>query len=90
MRVNGHIEFFRNQQARQYSGTISFKDPSGRKYAHKFRMDAEMYLGTPTHTDEALKTHHELQKIPDQLKILGEELKKIRLQTDNNTENKDL
>lgn len=88
--VNGHIEFFQDEQVRQYEGTVSFKDPSGRKYSHRFRIDAEMYLGTPTHSNEALKTHYELQKIPSQLKSVEQELKNIRLQAEDGRENSDL
>lgn len=80
--VNSHIDFFKDERVHQYEGTILFKDPSGKKYSHRFRMDAEMYLGTPTHTDEALKTHYELQKIPNRLKGIELELKQIRRQAE--------
>ena len=76
--VDGNIEFFKPGRTRSHSGTISCKDAKGRKYRHAFRMDAEMYLGTPTHSDEELKTHFELQKVPSQLGKLEKELNRIR------------
>lgn len=75
--VNGQIEFFQPGQKRQHSGIIKFKDPAGRKYSHEFKMDAEMYRGTPTHSEEEIKTLFELQKIPAHLIKLENELKKI-------------
>lgn len=76
--IDGHIEFFQPDRKHQYSGIIKFKDPTGRKYSHHFKMDAEMYRGTPTHSEEEIKTHFELQKIPQHLSKLEAELKKIR------------
>jgi hypothetical protein len=76
--VDGHIEFFKPEQKHQHSGVIKFKDSAGRKYSHQFKMDAEMYRGAPTHSEEEIKTHFELQKIPEQLKRLEGELSKIR------------
>lgn len=88
--VNGHIEFFQPGQKHQYSGTIAFKDPFGRKYSHEFKMDAEMYRGTPTHSEEEIKTHFELQKIPKHLENLEGELKKIRSRLEFVAKEKDL
>ncbi|UZJ44217.1 hypothetical protein OOT55_16375 [Marinimicrobium sp. C6131] len=84
--ISDSAAFFQAKSSREHSGTLSFKDSLGRKHSHIFRMNAEMYLGTPTHSDEALKTHYELQKIPNQLEKVEGELKKIRVQAENGIE----
>jgi hypothetical protein len=82
--VDGHVQFFQSGRKHQYAGKISFKDAHGRKYSHDFRMDAGMYLGTPSHPEEAIKTHFELQKIPEHLAKLEAELKRIRSAMESN------
>jgi len=76
--VDGNIEFFKSEHKHQYSGVIKFQDSAGRKYSHQFKMDAGMYLGTPTHSEEEIKTQFELQKIPEHLKNIEGVLNKIR------------
>ena len=76
--VGSHIEFFKPDEKHQHSGVIKFKDPAGRKYSHQFKIDAEMYRGTLTHSGEEIKTQFELQKIPEHLKNIKGELSKIR------------
>lgn len=76
--VNDHVEFFEDEQDRRYSGCIAFKDSIGREFSHRFELDAEMYRGTPLHSDEALKTHYELQNLPRKLDGIERELKAIR------------
>ncbi len=88
--IDGHIEFFQPDQTHQHSGIIKFKDPSGRKYSHQFKMDAEMYRGTPTHSEEEVKTLFELQKIPEHLKKLENELKKIGKEINSSSKQNDL
>jgi hypothetical protein len=75
--IDGHVEFFQQDRQHVYTGKVTFTDASGRKYSHKFRLDAEVYRETPSYDEEALKTHFELQKIPDQLRKLERELKQI-------------
>ena len=88
--VDGHIEFFKPDQKHQHSGTIKFKDPAGRKYSHQFMMDAEMYRDTPRYSAEEIKTHFELQKIPEHLKRIESELNKIRAELKKPAEQNDL
>lgn len=75
--VDKHLDFFNIQKLHQYKGEIEFTTPSGRKLKHKFLVDAEMYKGTPTYDKEELKTHYELQKIPDAISGIQSQLSKI-------------
>ena len=88
--VDGHIKFFNSGQKHQHSGVIKFKDPAGRKYTHQFKMDTEMYRGTPTHSKEENKTQFELQNIPDHLKKIEDELSKIRAEIKGSARQNDL
>lgn len=72
--VDGHIEFFGMDTRHEYSGSIQFTDASGKKYKKRFVLDAEMYKETPLYAEEDLKTHYELQKIPDILEKMRKEL----------------
>jgi len=72
--VDGHIGFFGMNTRHEYSGSILFTDASGKKYKKRFVLDAEMYKDTPLYSEEELKTHYELQKIPDELGKMRKEL----------------
>lgn len=78
MLVDGHIQFFGMKQKHEYSGKVRFKDGRGEKRQHRFVLDGEMFRGTLYHDREELKTHYEVQKIPDALKEIEAELSKIR------------
>lgn len=77
MTVDGHIQFFGMDKKHEYYGVVEFRDSTGRKYNQKFVLDAEMYKGTPYHEEEELKTHHELQKLPEIMKKIRTELSKL-------------
>jgi hypothetical protein len=40
-------------------------------------LDAEAYKGAPLYDEESLKTHYELQKLPDYFQALNIHIKKI-------------
>ena len=75
--VDGHIEFFGMKGNHEYSGVIHFSDASGKRYKHRFILDAEMYKDTPLYSDEELKTHFELQKIPEEIGKIRKELSNL-------------
>lgn len=75
--VDGHVQFFQIERVHIYRGTVHYHDGAGRKKAHPFLLDAEVFKGTPLYDDEGLKTHYELQKLPERIRDLGRELQKI-------------
>jgi|GEM_PF-1726192 len=75
--VDGLIELFQIEGPHIYSGSIEYQDSNGRKKSHRFMLDAEAYKGTPLNDEESIKTHHELQKLPDRIQELCNEVKKI-------------
>lgn len=60
-----------------YSGTIIYKDSFKKKRKQNFCISLEQYRKAVTFSEESLKTHHELQKLPKALKKIEEELKKL-------------
>ncbi len=65
--VDGQIQFYGAYKDCNYSGTIEFRDASGRRKKYPFNVSAEKYRGTLSYTNEAPKTHHQLQQVPDQI-----------------------
>ena len=59
--IGVHHEFIVNHPETEFTGYITFQDPSRYTYRRPFRLDARPYLDTPTHDDEAVKTLYELQ-----------------------------
>jgi hypothetical protein len=68
--VDGQIQFYGAYKDCNYSGKVEFKNASGRKKKYLFNVSAEKYRATLTYTEEAPKTHHQLQQIPDQIEKL--------------------
>lgn len=77
--VDGYIQFFGMQKRHEYSGDVKFTDGKGRKFKRRFVLDAEMYKGTPYYSEEELKTHYELQKLPSELQKLTSEVTKLQV-----------
>jgi hypothetical protein len=75
--VDGHIEFFAAKHAHTYRGRIEYQDSTGAQRNHPFMLDAEAYKGAPLYDEESLKTHHELQKLPDYFQKLNTQITKI-------------
>ncbi|MFA6013887.1 MAG: hypothetical protein WC742_02390 [Gallionellaceae bacterium] len=77
--IDGHIQFFQIEGPHIYGGSVEYQDSKGRKKSHRFLLDAEALKGTSSY-EEGNKTHHELQKLPDRLQELCNEVKKISSQ----------
>lgn len=71
-------EFFKSASEHIYTGKVTFNDASNKKYSSHFLIDADVYRSTPTYSEEALKTHHTLQKLPSKLDKLQKELGSIQ------------
>ena len=74
--LGGQVDFFNQDKKHKYKGNIRFKNPSGKTMSHSFLVDAEMYGSTITYDEEEIKTHVELQKIPEAINNLAKLLKK--------------
>jgi hypothetical protein len=68
--VDGNIQFYGANKDCNYSGTIEFKDSAGRKKKYPFDVSAETYRATLSYTNEAPKTHYQLQHIPGEIEKL--------------------
>ena len=63
-------------------GTIRFKDATGESYVRKFQTSGDHERESMMYVDKEEITHRELQRIPEKLKKIGEELEQIRKQAD--------
>lgn len=66
----------------EYTGRLTFKDPSGRSYNRPFRLDARPYEWSPVDDAEANLTHRELQKVPEQLEKIARAIEKATKRPD--------
>lgn len=73
--IDGHVQFFQSEGPHIYRGTVKYADGTGRKKSLRFLMDAESLRGTPSYVDESTRTHYELQKLPEMLQRLCNEVK---------------
>jgi len=64
--IDGHINFFKKNRKHNYSGIITYTNQSDKLKKHKFFLSAEMYRSSLTYDKEELKTHYEIQKIPNE------------------------
>lgn len=76
--IDGSVQFFPNVEDANYTGTVHFKDASGRDYSHDFFLSAERHRKSLYYEQEDPKTHYKLQDLPDELGELTKEIKKIR------------
>ena len=78
--IDGHADFFAAYKPSEadYSGVLHFRDASGHSYQHRFRVNVGQYAGTLLHSEEAVRTHFELQRIPERLDLLTRELRNVR------------
>ncbi|HSG15109.1 MAG TPA: hypothetical protein VLE70_02150 [Anaerolineae bacterium] len=75
--IGVHHEFIASHPETEFTGYITFQDPSRYTYKRPFRLDGRPFVGTPTHDDEAVKTHYELQKLPKELADIRKVLEKL-------------
>ncbi|MED2874008.1 hypothetical protein P4268_22725 [Bacillus thuringiensis] len=59
------------------SGTVKYKDMTGKTYENKFYISLEQIGATLMHTNEQLKRDYKLQEIPDVLKKIAKSLDKM-------------
>lgn len=76
--VDTQTQFCHMDKRHEYAGRVMFTDASGKKYKHRFVLDAEMFRRTPYYAEESLKTNHELQKLPAEIQKLVEEVHRIQ------------
>lgn len=81
--IDGSVQFFPNVENANYTGTVRFKDSSGRGHSHKFYLSAERHRKTLYYDQEEPKTHYRLQDLPDRVKDLTKEIRKIRRVVEN-------
>lgn len=70
-------EIFGERTDLNYSGSVKFKTASGKDEEHPFYLSAEQYRHTLAYDEEQLKTHHQLQQIPKEVKTLRNEIKRF-------------
>src|SRR3984957_4249009 len=68
--ADGQIQFYEVHKDCNYSKIMEFRDASGWRKKYRFKVSAEQYRASLRYTDEAPKTHHQLQQIPDQIEKL--------------------
>ncbi len=76
--IDGSMQLFEKYQDLNYTGRVEFKNASGRRMTHPFLLSIEKHRKTLYFTQEDTKTHHELQRIPDELAKVCSELREIR------------
>lgn len=76
--IDRSTQLFKKYQDLNYTGQVEFKNASGRRMAHPFLLSIEKHRKTLYFTQDDTKTHHELQRIPDELEKVCSELREIR------------
>jgi hypothetical protein len=84
--IDGSLQLFEKYQDLNFSGWVEFKDASKKRQRHPFYLSIEKYRKTLDFAQEEPKTHHELQKIPEEIQKLYAELRQIRTLMENQQE----
>lgn len=71
-------EFFARHSDATFTGVMSYTNASGQQYRHDIVVSAEHLREAMLHDEEPLKTHYELQKLPEKLDNIAGEIKKLR------------
>lgn len=79
MLIDMGAAFFEVTAVADYQGSLSYLNSSGRTKTQPFYVSAERFRNRLVHDKEAPRTHFELQKIPNELKRIGDELQKLRV-----------
>lgn len=85
--IDGSLQLFQKYQDMNFTGRVEFMDASKGRRGHPFYLSIEKYRKALTFAQEDPKTHHELQKIPDELHKLRAELRQIRALMETKHEN---
>jgi hypothetical protein len=75
--IDQSASIFENQDL-NYSGKMTYYNSSNKLFQRDFKISLEQYRGTLLYSDESLKTHYQIQQLPDILNKIESELKKIR------------
>jgi hypothetical protein len=85
MLIDMGAAFFQVIAVADYQGSLSFLNSSGQTRTQSFHLSAERFRKRLVHDEETPRTHFELQKIPAELKRIGDELQRLRvLESKNN------
>jgi hypothetical protein len=76
--IGGVREMYNKYNNMNYSGIMEFQDVSGRKIKHTFYLSAETYRSTLDFMEEEGKTQMALQKVPEEIEKLRNEVIEIR------------
>jgi hypothetical protein len=71
-------EFFARHADATFSGVISYANASGEQSRRDIVVSAEHLREAMLHDEEPLKTHYELQKLPEKLDRIAGEIEKLR------------
>lgn len=74
VKIDLSLHLFKKFEDINYTGKIYFEDASGKKKSHNFFLSIEQYRETLSFSEEEPKTHHELQKLPDEISKLSNKL----------------
>ncbi len=76
-RLGTEIEMYNKYSDMNYSGIIKFSNASGITIKRSFFLSAEQYRGGYSYEEEGVKTHYQLQRIPEELKKLNDTVKRL-------------
>ena len=77
--IDGSKQMFQKCQDMNYTGLVEFKDASRKRMSrHPFYLSIEKYRKTLYFSEEDPKTQYELQKIPEEIRKLSDELHEVR------------
>lgn len=75
--INSDFKFFEIYKNTDISGKIVFEDSNGKQLINYFSISAEHFRGSPTYSNEELRTHTEIQKIPNSINKISSEIRKL-------------
>ena len=75
--IGGSHQFMNQGADLNYSDTIKFENAKAEKCEREFFLSAEMYRTSLVYDEEEVKTHYELQKIPQEIEKLRKEIGSI-------------
>lgn len=76
--IDGAKQFFESVSDANHTGSIHFQDAAGNPRKHKFYLSVEYHRKRLYFDQEEPKTHYQLQKIPEKLDNVVNELKAIK------------
>lgn len=74
--VGRPFELFKKHASIRHTGTVRFKDATGKEHHHRFVCSADEFRNQLVHDKEMQRTLYDLQQIPEQLKAIADTLGK--------------